>query len=92
MEKMQISDGMEGGGAQRFITRLLLNLLMNTSIFDRPLGGPPVFSHVFWGRFGIFLKLVTLFILPLKIKVFLFATFDLFIVFDLIGCELFMGS
>lgn len=38
MEKMQISDGMEGGGAQRFITRLLLNLLMNTSIFDRPLG------------------------------------------------------
>lgn len=38
MEKMQISDGMEGGGAQRFITRLLLNLLVNTSIFDRPLG------------------------------------------------------
>lgn len=38
MEKLQISDGMEGGGAQRFITRLLLNLLMNTSIFDRPLG------------------------------------------------------
>lgn len=37
-KKMQISDGMEGGGAQRFITRRLLSLLMNTSVFDRPLG------------------------------------------------------